>query len=146
MLFGSEPLPVNTAISSAIAELQGNWHSLDNFDRALAVRPIIQAGVSRRQLAIAMAVVEGTIRNLLLILEGDPVDLESFLQGEISQNELIRHIRGVQPAREETEVARHPPAPEPKAEPEPRPEPRRIMKPPVGWKPIPFYVPLHRRT
>lgn len=128
---------MNTTITSAIADLQEKWHTLHNHERALAVRPIIQAHVSRRQLAAAMGVAEGTIRNLLLILEGDPVDLESFLQGDISQNELIRRNTSIQPICKNSEATPQPP--------EPKPVLRRIIKPPVGWKPIPFYAPLHRR-
>lgn len=82
-------------ISNTIAQLQAGWHSLSDHDRARAVAPIIRAGVSRRQLAGSLGIAEGSIRNLLLVLEADPGDLLSFREGQISKNELIRRVRGI---------------------------------------------------
>lgn len=78
----------------AVAQLQTNWHLLPDFERAQAILPIVRAGMSRRYLANALNVSEGTIRNLLLILQANPDDLASFRCGEISQNELLRRVRG----------------------------------------------------
>lgn len=88
-------------ISSAIADLRANWHTLPDHERAQAISPIVSAGVSRRQVAKALDVSEGTIRILLQLLDADPVDLEAFRLGRISRNELIRRVNGTS-ARQES--------------------------------------------
>ncbi len=37
--------------SSAIADLQARWHTLQDLDRASALLPLLRAGISRRNLA-----------------------------------------------------------------------------------------------
>lgn len=82
-------------IAPAVANLQANWHRLPDFERAQAVLSIVRTGINRRQLAIALHVSEGTVRNLLLILEADPGDVALFRRGQISRNELLRRVRGI---------------------------------------------------
>jgi len=81
-------------LDPAVAGLRANWHLLRDFERAQAILPIVRAGMSRRHLAIVLNVSEGTIRNLLLILQADPDDLALFRRGDISQNEILRRVRG----------------------------------------------------
>lgn len=91
--------PPPFSVAKAVAQLKTTWHTLPDFERAQAVLPIVRAGMSRRHLAAALNVSEGAIRNLLLILKAEPGDLDSFRRGEISQNELIRRVRGTSTQR-----------------------------------------------
>jgi hypothetical protein len=63
-------------------------------DRALAVREIIQLGVSRRRLAPEIGFSEGLLRHLLKALEARPTDIELAGKNAISTNELVRRVRG----------------------------------------------------
>ena len=127
-----------SSISNAIASLQANWHSLLQFERAIAVLPIVRAGVSRRSLAIALHVSEGTLRNLLFILNADLDDLAFFRAGEMSQNELLRRVRGNSPRRTDRnpELQQNLPAQTPSA---------AAKKYPTWWTPLPM-LPLIRRA
>ncbi len=86
-------------LSTAIADLQAKWHTLPDFERARSVRPIIRAGVSRRNLANVLYTSEGMIRSLLSVLEADPADQDRFRRGEITRNELLRRLRAGAPSR-----------------------------------------------
>jgi len=86
-------------VSTLISDLQAKWHTLPDFERARSVRPIIRAGLSRRSLANALNVSEGTIRGLLSVLEADPADQDLFRRGEISRNELVRRLKGGLPSQ-----------------------------------------------
>lgn len=86
-----------TSIQEAIAQLKATWFFLSEMERAYAVREIVKAGLSRRFLAKALNISEGTIRNLLLILEARLEDQEALRRREITQAELIRRVRGLSP-------------------------------------------------
>jgi hypothetical protein len=109
--------PPPTSIQEAIAQLKSTWFFLPEMERAQAVRQIVNAGLSRRYLAKALNISEGTVRNLLLILEARPEDQEAFRQREISQSELIRRARGLPPREpvrqpEPTRIASEPEYPQ----------------------------------
>jgi hypothetical protein len=91
-----------SSLYSAVTDLQATWHTLRDLERARAIRPIIRAGVSRRQLSTALNVSEGTLRNLLLTLEADPEDQDLFHRGVISRRELTR-CQGNPPSRRSRE-------------------------------------------
>jgi hypothetical protein len=95
---GTRPRARNSSIPSsitpAVSHLQANWHVLSDSDRAQALLPIVGAGMSRRMVADALNVSEGTVRILLLIPEANRVDQIAFRLGSISRNELIRRVRG----------------------------------------------------
>jgi hypothetical protein len=90
----STPTPLPSSIAQAISQLKASWHVFPDFKRAQDVRAVIRAGVSRRELAKALNVSEGTIRNHLQILDADETDLACLRQGTISRNELLRRVRG----------------------------------------------------
>lgn len=108
-----------------------------DFERAQAVLPIIRAGMSRRHLANALNVSEGTIRNLLLILQANPDDLASFRRGDISQNEILRRVRGHGAVPENQN-----PQPERSNQPPARPKKRPI---PIKPLPLPLLTLRHER-
>jgi len=85
---------VPTSTCAAISQLQATWHVLPDYERAQALEPIVDAGVSRRYLARALNTSEGTIRQLLFILQEAQADLTAFLNGTISRNELVRRVKG----------------------------------------------------
>src|ERR1700751_1381890 len=89
------PRPLFNAylVSLLIAKLRENWHQLHDIDRALAVREIIQLGVSRRRLAREIGFSEGLLRHLLKVLEASPSDIELAGQNAISTNELVRRTK-----------------------------------------------------
>lgn len=88
-------LPLNTiSISTAIAGLKADWHTLNDLDRGRAVHTILSTGVSGRGLATALGLSESTVRLTLLVLEANPADQSLLLQGLISRNELIRRVKG----------------------------------------------------
>ena len=89
------PRPLFNAylVSPLIAKLRENWHQLHDIDRALAVREIIQLGVSRRGLAREIGFSEGLLRHLLKALEAMPSDIELARQNAISTTELIRRAK-----------------------------------------------------
>ena len=89
-----------SSIAEAISQLQARWHTLSDFERARAIRPIIRAGLSRRNLASALGTSEATIRQLLLVLEADPADQALFRQDKISRNELIHRAKKLQMERD----------------------------------------------
>ena len=106
-----------TSIQEAIAQLKATWFFLPEMERAQAVRQIVNAGLSRRFLAKALNISEGTIRNLLLILEARPEDQEALRRREITQAELIRRVRGLPPRNpvcqpEPTRIATEPEYPQ----------------------------------
>jgi hypothetical protein len=95
----SNPCPLPSTTTQAISQLKTRWHILPDFERAQALLPIIRAGVSRRVMAEVLNINEGTVRNVLLILEAGEADLASFRHGAISRNELIRRVRGTSQQR-----------------------------------------------
>ena len=86
--------------SSAIADLQARWHTLQDLDRAKAVLPLLRAGVSRRFLATTLNCSESTLRHLLNALQADQEDQQLFRSGSISRNELVRRSRSSHAHRE----------------------------------------------
>ncbi len=87
------PIASEHLVVPAISSLRENWHHLHDVDRALAVREIIQLGVSRRRLAREIGISEGLFRHLLKALEAAPSDIELARQNAISTNELVRRAR-----------------------------------------------------
>lgn len=87
-------------ICPAITELQARWSSLTDLDRAKALLPLVQAGVSRRFLATTLNCSESSLRHLLQGLQADPEDQQLFRSGSISRNELVRRSRGSRAHRE----------------------------------------------
>jgi hypothetical protein len=76
--------------SQAIADLQAQWHILQDLDRAEAVLTIHQAGVSLRRLAKALNCSEALLRHLLRAREASSEDLALARDGQISTSELAR--------------------------------------------------------
>jgi hypothetical protein len=76
--------------TQAITDLQAQWHTLLDLDRAEAVSTIHQSGVSLRGLAKALNCSESLLRHLLHAREASPEDLLLFRQGQISTWELAR--------------------------------------------------------
>ena len=86
--------------STAIANLQAGWHALTGPDRAEAILPIIESGVSNRELAPSLHCSEALIRRLLGCLKAEPEDLELARNGQISTNELVRRAREAEKRRD----------------------------------------------
>jgi hypothetical protein len=87
------PIASEHLVLPAISNLRKNWHHLHDVDRALAVREIVQLGVSRRRLAREMGLSEGLFRHLLKALEAEPSDIQLARQNAISTNELVRRAK-----------------------------------------------------
>jgi lambda repressor-like predicted transcriptional regulator len=79
--------------SSAVADLQSQWHTLHDLDRARAVYAIHQAGTSLRELAKALNCSDPLLRHLLAALQAPPADRALARQGKISTNELVRRSK-----------------------------------------------------
>lgn len=79
--------------SPAIADLRARWHILTDLDRASALLPIIESGISRRDLAHDLNCSESLIRHLLQAVAAPPEDQELARRGAISTNELVRRTR-----------------------------------------------------
>jgi len=95
-----EPLPADAVPD--IADLREKWHLLHDLDRGIAVRDIIQLGVTRRRLAREIGFSEGLLRHLLKALKASPADQELARRNVISTNELVRRAVGrplVRPAK-----------------------------------------------
>jgi len=82
-----------TTTSSAIADLQSQWYTLHDLDRASAVFTIHQAGTSLRELAKALNCSASLLRHLLETLQAPHVDRLLARQYNISTNELVRRAR-----------------------------------------------------
>jgi transposase-like protein len=76
--------------SSAVADLQSQWHTLPDLDRAKAVLAIKQSGISTRQIAQHLDCSDSLLRHLLAALQAPPADRLLLRQGKISTNELVR--------------------------------------------------------
>ena len=79
-----------TIPSQTIADLQAQWHILQDLDRAYAVFALHQAGVSLRRLAKKLNCSDWLLRHLLLAREASPEDLALARAGQISTNALAR--------------------------------------------------------
>ena len=79
--------------SSAVADLQLQWHTLHDVDRAKAVFAIRRAGTSLRELAKALNCSESLLRHLLAALQAPAADRLLARQGKISLNELVRRSK-----------------------------------------------------
>ncbi len=130
-------IPAPTSIPEAVAQLRTAWFFLSHFERAKAVRDIVRAGLSRRFLAKSLHTSEGSIRNLLAVLEADPADQEAFRRNEIGLNEVLRRGRGL-PPRDHVRRAEISSVPEPTPD-SPAPEypqerePFDLTETIVGW-------------
>src|ERR1039458_8694604 len=82
-----------TISSSAVADLQGKWHTLHDLDRARAVYAIHQAGVSLRELAKALNCSPSLLGHLLAALQASALDRTLAREGKISTRELARRAR-----------------------------------------------------
>jgi hypothetical protein len=80
-------------ISSAVADLQSQWHSLHDLDRASAVFAIHRTGTSLRELAKALNCSDSLLRRLLCALQALPEDRYLARKGKISTNELVRRSK-----------------------------------------------------
>ncbi len=78
---------------SAVADLQGKWHTLPDLDRARAVYNIHQAGVSLRALAKDLNCSPSLLRHLLVALQAPATDRALARDGRISTRELARRAR-----------------------------------------------------
>jgi lambda repressor-like predicted transcriptional regulator len=85
--------------TQAITDLQAQWHTLQDLDRAEAVSTIHQAGVSFRHLAKALNCSESLLRHLLHAREASPVDLALARLGQISTWELARRSVAIRTGR-----------------------------------------------
>ena len=79
--------------SSAVADLQSQWHTLPDLDRAKAVLAIKQSGISTRQIAQHLDCSDSLLRHLLAALQAPPADRLLLRQGKISTNELVRRSK-----------------------------------------------------
>src|ERR1700740_752694 len=84
------PIPNADILNPLISNLRESWFSFHDVDRAIAIREIIERGVSRRRLACEVGFSEGLFRHLLKALEATPSDIELARQNLISTNELVR--------------------------------------------------------
>ena len=82
-----------TISSSAVADLQGKWHTLHDLDRARAVYMIHQTGVSLRELAKALNCSPSLLGYLLVALQAPATDRALARDGRISTRELTRRAR-----------------------------------------------------
>ena len=82
-----------TDISPAVAQLQSEWHSLRDLDRARAVDAIKHSGVSTRQIALQLHVSESLLRHLLKALQAPIEDRFLAQKRKTSTNELVRRAR-----------------------------------------------------
>jgi len=89
------PPPANAERAlAAIAKLRESWHRLHDLDRAVAVRDIVNLGVSRRGLARELGFSEGLMRHLLKSLDAPTADQELARRNAISTNEMVRRALG----------------------------------------------------
>jgi transposase-like protein len=88
--------------SSAVANLQSQWHSLHDLDRAKAVFAINQSGISIREIARHLNCSEPLLRHLIAALQAPPADRFLARQGEISTNELVRRSKAAEIRRSST--------------------------------------------
>ncbi len=86
--------------SDAISGLQSKWDTLDDLDRARAVREIHETGISLRALAKALKRSPSLLRHLLEALQAPPEDQSLARQGKLTTNELVRRAREAGSVRE----------------------------------------------
>jgi hypothetical protein len=95
------PPPANAQrVLSALAAIRESWQQSHDIQRAIAIRQIVDLGVSRRRLAKELGFSEGLLRHLLKSLTASPADLELAARNHISTSELVR--RAVNCQRDET--------------------------------------------
>lgn len=89
----------------SISELQTEWSSLHELDRAVAVRDLHNSGIPNRKIADQLHKPESSLRRLLEMLDAPVVDRLLFRQGKITGNELVRRSRaaGLQRAARQRE-------------------------------------------
>lgn len=76
--------------SSALADLQTRWHSLNDLDRGRAVKAIRSAGATVRSIAGSLNCSESLLHHLLKALQAPPEDRYLARHGKITTNELVR--------------------------------------------------------
>ncbi len=80
---------------SAIAQLQSDWFSFSDLDRASALLVLKQSGISIRGVAAQLHLSESLLRRLLQALKAPACDLDLARKGNISTNELVRRAKSV---------------------------------------------------
>lgn len=80
-------------ISTTIADLQAQWHTLTDLDRAKAVCNIWWSGTPIHEIASHLNCSETLLRHLLTALQAPLADRELAQRGMISTNELVRRSR-----------------------------------------------------
>jgi hypothetical protein len=79
--------------SPVVANLQSQWHTLTDLDRARAVSAIQRSGIQTREIAFHLNCSESLLRHLLTALQAPPEDRYLGRRGKISTNELARRTR-----------------------------------------------------
>jgi DNA-binding transcriptional MerR regulator len=82
-----------TNASFAIADLQSRWNTLDDLDRAQAIKSIRQSGVSLRKLASFLNCSPSLLTHLLQAGQAPIEDQVLARQGELSTRALVRRAR-----------------------------------------------------
>jgi lambda repressor-like predicted transcriptional regulator len=88
--------PHMTKPSSALADLQSNWHTLHDLDRGRSVFAIHRNGISLRELARKLNCNESLLRRLLKAIQAPVEDQLLARQGTISTSELIRRAKAAE--------------------------------------------------
>jgi hypothetical protein len=85
----------------SIVQLQSDWFSFSDLDRARAVLAINKTGISTRKVAAHLHLSEPLLRHLLHALQAPASDQDLARQGKISTSELVRRakagLRSTQP-------------------------------------------------
>ena len=82
-----------TYASFAIADLQSRWYTLDDLDRAQAIKSIHQSGVSLRKLASFLNCSPSLLTHLLQAGQAPLEDRVLARRGELSTRALVRRAR-----------------------------------------------------
>jgi len=79
--------------SSTPANLQSEWHTLNDLDRGRAVLAIHLAGISLREVAREVKSADSLLRHLLQAIKAPAEDQRLARLGELSINELVRRAK-----------------------------------------------------
>jgi hypothetical protein len=95
----------NSALDFQIQQLNHNWNTLSDLDRARAVSNIKNTSdVSNYFLAHKLPVSEPTLRRLLTALEAPAQDLVLARAGKISTNDLVRRAKAARVERSQQQL------------------------------------------
>jgi len=84
-----------TNTSFAIADLQSRWHTLNDLDRAQAIKPIHQSGMSLRNLASRLNCSPSLLTHLMQAAQAPIEDQVLAGQGALSTRALWRAAKAV---------------------------------------------------